>query len=129
MHGVCTLQNLVAAGNGRLSQAFVAPIFYLTVMMVREMSDIGFVISTHAAMLVYAGKLRKLPAFLRGRAATHFYSLTSAQCESYASLSEVLERLFALRLNRRKIIGNLNRDAFVLVTILQCSLGVRGTTC
>ena len=36
-------------------------------------------------------KLRKLPAFLRGRAATHFYSLTDPQCADYATLKKNLQ--------------------------------------
>ena len=36
-------------------------------------------------------KLRKLPAFLRGRAATHFYSLTDPQCADYATLKRNLQ--------------------------------------
>ena len=43
-----------------------------------------------------AEKLRKLPAFLRGRAATHLYSLTSAQCQSYANLKQSLQASPAL---------------------------------
>ena len=58
-----------------LEQAFHARIFYQTGTMVRA---------------IFA-KLRKLPAFLRGRAATHFYSLTDPQCVDYATLKKNLQ--------------------------------------
>lgn len=49
-----------------------------------------------------AAKLKKLPAFLRGRAATHFYSLTTEQQASYGDLKDNLQKSLCPPVEREK---------------------------
>ena len=49
-----------------------------------------------------AAKLRKLPAFLRGRAATHYYALAEEQKNSYANLTTNLKSSLCPQVEREK---------------------------
>ena len=49
-----------------------------------------------------ADKLRKWPAFLRGRAATHYYALTSNQRENYTALTSNLQVSLCPTVEREK---------------------------
>jgi hypothetical protein len=60
-------------------------------------------------------KIKKLPAFLRGRAATHFYATPVAERATYDAATKKLKQALCPPVERKTITLNLKPECFALV--------------